>query len=405
MSSKGSESGGGLGAAPVLALGFRPFFLVAMAFGAVAISWWVVLIARGQTMFTPSVTSAMWHAHEMIFGYLFAVIMGFLLTAVGNWTGLKMPSGAGLLGMVLLWASGRVAMAFYGALPWWLVALAVTSAPLSLWYVIGRRVVSAGSKRNYGILVILGLFTVLTLAAQLGMAGIGGWGFWPPLYGALHLAVMLNLVIGGRIIPMFTRNRTKVETRTAPVVDRVALVSALLTGVLVVVSSSVRGVEAVRYVLAAVALVAGCAHVARMRHWGVGAGLRVPMLAVLDLAYLGIVAGYFLLAVSTFVPAVNSVTSVHLFTVAGMGLMTVGMMTRVSLGHTGRPMEDDALIRAIYVTMGLAAVVRLLDYFGSPAFMRGCQVLSGVLVAVSLVLCLVWGVPRLTARRADGKPG
>lgn len=393
------------GPAPVLALGFRPFFLAAAAFGAIAMAWWSWLLASGSSSFELPLTSAMWHAHEMVFGYLLAVIAGFLLTAVGNWTGKKMPTGAGLLGLVALWSAGRVAMAFYGALPSWLVASLVVASPLALLAVVGQRVIAAGSRRNYGVLVILSLFSVLALAAQLGIAGVGRWGFWPPLLGALHLAVVLNLVIGGRIIPLFTRNRTKTPTRSVPWLDRLSLASAALTGALVVVATSVAASPALSYTLAGVAMVAALLNAARMRTWGVGPGLRVPMLAVLHVAYIGLVLGYFALALSTVLPIVNSVTSLHLFTVAGMGLMTVGMVTRVTLGHTGRVIEDDVAVRAVYVLMSLAAVIRLFDYAGQPLVTQLSQVVSGLLFAASLLVACVWAWPRLTAPRPDGKPG
>ncbi|MDA8247763.1 MAG: NnrS family protein [Rhodospirillales bacterium] len=344
-------------AAPaLLSAGFRPFFLLSGAWAAVAIPLWLLLLA-GRADLPTDLPPMLWHAHEMVFGYAVATVAGFLLTAVPNWTGRMPLQGLPLGVLVLLWLAGRAAMLLPGALP------APAGAALDLAFLtvfllaIGREIVAGRNWRNLPVLAALSLLLAANLLVHVGAAA----GFALAMAGIrLGIATLLALIglIGGRIIPSFTRNwlarRDPKGALPAPfgTIDRVALGVTVAALALWVALPDARATGAL---LAG----AGVANAVRLARWRGAATLAEPLLAVLHLGYAWIAAGLLLLGAGDFVTALPAAAALHALTVGAIGTMTVSVMARATLGHTGRALTAGPGISAVFALVTLAAVLRV----------------------------------------------
>jgi uncharacterized protein involved in response to NO len=332
--------------------GFRPFFLFGALYGAFAVPLWILTYLGHLDL--PVLFPAMeWHAHEMIYGYLAAVITGFLLTAVPNWTGRLPLNGWPLVLLLTVWLAGRVAVAMSAELGWVATAvvdcafLAVVAASIL------REIVAGKNWSNLKVLILVGIFIAgnVTFHLELHFEGAA-------LYGrkiGVAAAIMLITLIGGRIVPSFTRNwlaRQQSKKLPAPFgrFDMIALAVGLVSLVAWVVAedSPVTGVAL---------LLAGGLHLARLIRWQGYRTTRDPLVLILHVAYLFIPAGYIVLAASAF-GLVPRTAGLHVWTVGAIGGMTLAVMTRATLGHTGRALKADRLTCAIYAAIILAAVVR-----------------------------------------------
>lgn len=376
---------------PVLALGFRPFFLLAAALGVVWILAWLVILAGGAP--SPLANPILWHAHEMLYGYAVAVVAGFLLTAVKNWTGVPTPTGGRLAVLAVLWLAGRLAMLAPGALPAGVAAaLDVAFLPM-LAFGIGLPIVRAKNRRNFGF---IGLLSVLTAANVVFHAAGGDWPL-RALYLALHVIVLIIVVIGGRIVPNFTAGALGLPVRQDRVTDWVAFGSVALYALL-------HFAGAPGAALGGVAAVAAASNLWRMRGWQSWASRSRPILAVLHVGYLWVPLGFALEAVAQFTGWLTPAAATHALTVGAIGTLTIAMMTRVALGHTGRPIVAAPLIVAAYVMVSVAALVRVLGVAAGLDPVLVWQA-SGALWAATFAIYLVryWGI--LSRPRIDGRPG
>jgi uncharacterized protein involved in response to NO len=336
----------------VFSAGFRPFFLLATFFAVLSVATWLA-VWRGAVS-VPSLFSALdWHVHEMIFGYGAAVVAGFLFTAVPNWTGRLPTRGAPLALLAGVWVAGRVAVAGgFGAGPW--VVLAVDQFFLLLvGAVIAREIVAGRNWRNLKVLIPVSLFWCANVAFHVEALRTGS------AYGAhrpgIAILVFLIMLIGGRIIPSFTRNwlaQRRCEPMPRPF-DRFDAF-AMLAGACALLAW-VAGVPGPFAALLFVA-VAGL-HAARLARWRGGATWRSPLLAMLHLSYAFIPAGFAVAALSA-VGAVSDGAVAHLFAVGAVGTMTLAVMVRATLGHTGRPLEAGPVVTGAFAALLAAALAR-----------------------------------------------
>lgn len=337
-----------------LSYGFRPFFLGAAVFTGLAVLAWVALFA-GRVSADFLYAPREWHVHEMLFGYLPALIAGFLLTAMPNWTDRMPLRGAPLLVLFLLWLGGRLLMAF----PW---AGAATAAVVDgaflvlLATYIWREIVIAGSWDRTPIGILVGLYACTNMFFH--EAALRGAPTDFPERFALSVMTLMLTIIGGRLTPTFTRefladrNIAKLPAVFSPV-DGVAIVSVLV-GVIAWVlqpESAWAGV---------MLMVAGMASVARLVRWGGWRTWREPLVLVLHVGYLWV--GLYLLALGASILGFGFTTAnaVHVLTTGAMGTMTLAVMTRASLGHTGRPRHAGRLTVAMYVLINVGALLRIL---------------------------------------------
>ena len=383
---------------PVLLLGFRPFFLLAGLSAAILILLWGITYSEGMP--ETAYGSVYWHGHEMIFGFVAAVVTGFLLTAVKNWTGRQTANGIPLFMLALLWLLARILPLFPNVFPYWLVAAidflflpAVVAAltPLLL------------KTRNYRNLVFIGILLILAavnLVFHLSVAGVVEAGPRYALYASVYMILLLISIMGGRVIPFFIERGLggDFKRRNIPAIDKAASLFLLLLGVLH--TTGMTGTAT-----AVVALITAVLHFIRLLSWyGKGVWLA-PLLWVLVMAYGWIVAGLFLTALSM-AGVLSTSLALHALTIGGIGLMTMGMMVRVSMGHSGRELYAPVLMASAFVLMNFAVVVRVLLPLMLPAAAYPLLVLiSALLWVVAFAVFVVKMSPVYFSPRVDGRPG
>lgn len=342
----------------ILTYGFRPFFFGAGVWAALAMTLWVPMLSGDLTLPT-AFDLVSWHAHEFLFGYLTAVIAGFLLTAVPNWTGRLPIVGWPLGALFALWLIGRVAVAVSAHLPPLGVALADLAMPLALAAVIGREIVVGKNWRNLIVLAILGVFTLgnalFHLEAARGDYAAQGYG----LRVGLGAVIMMIAVIGGRIVPSFTRNwLVKRGQGLLPVppmqrFDKVALL-ALLAALMVWAFLPDHLLTGTLLALA------GALHAIRLARWAGHRTLSEPLVAVLHLGYAFVPLGALALGTEILAPGIVGMAAAqHLWMGGAAGLMTLAVMTRATLGHTGQTLSAGPGTVGIYTALVVAVLARL----------------------------------------------
>ncbi|HET7545876.1 MAG TPA: NnrS family protein [Polyangiaceae bacterium] len=381
---------------PVLEKGFRPFFLVGAAFAVLAVPLWIIAL-KGGVQPGGAFGVLQWHAHEMLFGFSTAIIAGFLLTAVSNWSGRETVTGWPLAALSGLWVSGRAALFFASDLPRLLPLLVDVSFLPLLSIACGRALFAANNRRNYGFLgLLLGL--ALANAAAHGFALRGDLEAVRLAHRAgLNLILIMLVAMTGRVLPMFTRNATRLSwIRPLPLLER----GSLATVVLLALCDLVPSANALSVALAALAAVL---LLARMRFWGTLHVSRQPLLWILHVGTLFIPFGLALRVVSTFAPSVPPSSSLHALTAGAIGSLTLGMMARVSLGHTGRMLVPARSATWAMAFLVCAAVVRV-----AAPLLSGTRYLQALTVASALwssafLLFLFGYLKILLSPRADAR--
>lgn len=342
----------------ILTYGFRPFFFGAGVWAALAMVLWVPMLSGDLTL-PAAFDPVSWHAHEFLFGYLGAVIAGFLLTAVPNWTGRLPIVGWPLGGLFALWLIGRAAVAVSLYLPPLGVALADLALPLALAAVIGREIVVGKNWRNLIVLAMLGVLTVgngvFHWEAARGGYAAGGYG----LRIGLGAVIMMIAVIGGRIVPSFTRNwlakRAPGRLPVPPMqrFDKAALM-VLVLGLLAWIALPDHPATAI------LLLLAGGLHLVRLVRWAGDRTLAEPLVAVLHLGYFFLPLGAVAIAAEILMPgSLGMAAAQHLWMGGAAGLMTLAVMTRATLGHTGQTLTAGPGTVGIFAALVGAVLARL----------------------------------------------
>ncbi len=338
--------------------GFRPFFFMAGVWAALAMSVWVAVLA-GALALPSAFDPISWHAHEFLWGYLAAVVAGFLLTAVPNWTGRLPIIGWPLAGLAGLWLAGRLAVAASEHLPEWLVALTDLAFLAALAGAIAREIVAGRNWRNLPVLALVVLMLAANAAFHWQAAAGGAPAQGMPARAGLAVAVLLIALIGGRVVPSFTRNwlvRQPTAGRLPVPMGRADVACLALT--LVALGSWVALPETMA--AAVLALAAGLANLWRLARWAVERTLAEPLLWVLHLGYLFVPLGFLLVAGAAIWPAAFPAAGMqHAWLAGAIGVMTVAMMTRATLGHSGRPLTAGRGTMAVYVLIAAAALLRI----------------------------------------------
>lgn len=346
----------------VLSYGFRPLFLLASIWSAVAMIVWIAMLT-GRLALPTAFDPIAWHVHELLYGYLPAVVAGFLLTAVPNWTGRLPVTGAPLLVLVLSWLAGRVAVGFSVQLGPTFTAVVDLSFLTLLSLVIGREVVAGRNRRNLKVLILVALFLG---GNALFHAESAGGGVASSGYGArfgIAVAVFLIMLIGGRIVPSFTRNwlARRRPGRLPTSFNRFDLATMIIAGVALVLWIAAPDITGT----AILCLAAGGLHAWRLARW---AGYRTsaePLVLILHVGYAFVPLGFLAVGWAALSPTtVPASAAIHAWTTGAIGVMTLAVMTRASLGHVGKPLHATWGTGLIYLCVIAAAVSRVASSLG-----------------------------------------
>lgn len=345
----------------ILSYGFRPFFLLGAGWAALTIALWIPLLT-GHLSLPMALAPIEWHVHELVFGYVPAIVAGFLLTAVPNWTGRLPVVGAPLLLLALTWAAGRVAIltsAWIGPAAAAVIDLAFLAA---LTAVIAREIIASGNTRNLRVLAAVGLLLAGNGLFHIELVTGVGAGHGTRL--GVGAAVLLIILIGGRVIPSFTRNWLVAQRAQVPLPVPFDKFDAVVMAASAVTLASWVGLpqSAVTALLAILALALNAARLAR---WSGGHTAGEPLVLVLHVAYAFVPVGFLLLALGILRPDLVAPSgALHGWTAGAIGMMTLAIMTRASLGHTGQPLRATRGISLIYVAAAVSALARIVAAFG-----------------------------------------
>lgn len=373
-------------------LGFRPFYLGGAVFAALALPLWLAMwLGALDFMGLPPLW---WHAHELVFGFAAAIVAGFLFTAVRNWTGLPMPAGGVLGSFVGLWLAGRIGLALGHNLA---IALVDSAFLLVLAAALARKFLRAGNRRNWTLVAVLVALSTANLvfhAAALGRVDVDPLR---AIEAGLMLVVVLESIIGGRVVPGFTANAIPGLRQFKRVwLDRLAIGGGVCAFAL-----DIGGAPPA--LAAAVALLAAGLHGARLAGWNPWSTRHKPILWVLHLSYAWIPAGLALLGLAAYGVVPRS-AAIHALAIGAMAGLIVGMITRTALGHTGRPLHAGRAEVAAYVLVHVAALLRVVAAL-VPAFYTSGLWLAGGAWTLAFAIYAVAYAPILARPRVDGRRG
>lgn len=383
---------------PILRGGFRPFFLGGAAWAVVALTIWLLSLA-GQIDIPTTFDALAWHRHEMLFGFVGAVIAGFLLTAIPNWTG-RLPIGGGPLASLFgIWLAGRLAMLFSADLGPALAAIVDVSFYVVLAAVAAREVIEANN-RNVPIVGLVLLFGIANGLDHLAAAGILIDPALPWQLAVALVTLMISL-IGGRIVPSFTRNwlaKCGVTKGLPGQPNRFDLMAIGLTALALLAWIAAPSGWLPGMLLA----LAAAAQTIRLARWKGWKAVRDPLVLILHIGYAWVPIGLALLAASQFGPSVVQSAAVHALTAGAMGTMILAVMTRASLGHTGRELRAGPTTQVSYLLITVGAALRVAASLSALDYRMGLEV-AGVCWLGSFVLFIFNYGPILFAPRIGEK--
>jgi uncharacterized protein involved in response to NO len=343
-------------AGPALfAYGFRPFFLAAGFWGAFGILLWLPQYLGALTL--PTHFGPLdWHIHEMLYGYVAAAVAGFLLTAIPNWTGRLPVNGWPLAALAALWIAGRAAVLVSAAIGGLAAAAVDVSFLAVLAIVAGREIVAGKNWRNLRVLAVLGALIAGNIVFHAEVLHNGSANYGERI--AIGAVLLLISLVGGRIVPSFTGNWIKRENPgRMPVpfgrVDGITMATSALA-LLVWIAAPAHAITG------ALLLVAGALQAVRVARWAGDRTVADRLVLVLHAAYIFVPLGFLLVGASVFTDAVPLTAGLHAWNAGAIGLMTLAVMTRATLGHTGRPLQASAITQGIYACVFVAAVLRII---------------------------------------------
>lgn len=378
--------------AALFSYGFRPFFLGAGLFAFLAMLVWIVALATGLEIGGTTYGATLWHGHEMLFGYAAAALAGFLLTAVPNWTGRLPVAGRPLLWLVLLWIAGRLVMLQPDLLGVWPAALVDAAFLVSLATIVAREIITGSNWKNLKVLVGVTLLAALNLWCH--AAALASLDTQLPLRLATGIYVLLVAIIGGRIIPSFTRNwlSRRSDTRLPASFGRFDIAAILALALALVTWSILPGWPPV----ALLSLVAAGLNAIRLWRWRGLRTLEEPLVLVLHLGYAFVPLGLVAIALAA-LGWLAIASALHVLTVGVVGLMTLAVMSRATRGHTGRPLVASHTTSVSYLLLLLAVVIRpFAELIGE--HYHTLLMLGGIAWLLAFALFVLEHAPMLVAR-------
>ena len=378
----------------LFSLGFRPFFLLATVFASFAMFAWVTVylfsVQLSSFSYYPMI---IWHSHEMVFAYAMAVVAGFLLTAIRNWTGVQTVNGLGLMLLVVTWIVGRVAP-FIINIPWLIAVLDMLFLPV-LAVFIAIPLVQVGNRRNYFMIALVLIMAALNLLVHLDVLGVLVNMANLAIKTAFYLIIALIIIMAGRVFPMFSQNgvANKYQVQKYSLIEKLALPSYLFFMLSIVFIG-------VPELVLLSSLIAAVIHLVRLKGWYNQQIWQVPLVWVLHVGYLFLIIGFIMSAVGVYKPSLYFM-ALHAFSIGTLGMVTIGMMARVSIGHTGRNLKfPPKIIKPVFLLMVAAVITRSII----PVFVSGIYkwtiIASGIMWSLAFLLFAlsyvsIWIKPRV----------
>jgi len=385
---------------PILRLGFRPFFLAAGLFSILAMAIWMANYVYSVEFSFSGIAPSLWHAHEMMFGYVMAVVAGFLLTAIKNWTGEEVLRGKALAFLFLLWLAARLLPLTGLMIAVEIIAVVDVAFLFLLAVACLRPVLKVKQYKQIGIVSKIFLLMLCNVAFYLGLMGVLADGVQWGLYSALYMIIALIFVMMRRVMPMFIKNGIDgdVELTNRAWVDHSSLVLLVCLWISDVFTEydNLTAIFAVLLTLL---------HTLRLAGWYTSKIWSKSLVWVLVVAYAFFILGFALKALSI-TSGISPFLSVHAFTAGGIGLLTIGMMSRVALGHTGRNVfEPPAIVFWSFATLLLGVIVRVIfPLFNMELYVYWIGI-SQMLWMISFVIFVFVYAPMLLSERVDGRDG
>ena len=379
----------------LLSYGFRPFFLFGALYAGLAILAWMPMLS-GQLAVASTFAPVDWHVHEMLYGYLAAVVAGFLLTAIPNWTGRLPIQGGPLLALFAVWVAGRVAVTLSAQIGW-LAAAAIDCAFLILLIAACAREIVAGKNwRNLRVLVMVALLLAGNVAFHVE-AHLRGHAEYGARVGIAAI-MLLIVLIGGRIIPSFTRNWLVRENpgRLPTPFDRFDAITLALSALAFVLWIALPN----GWPTAVVLFAAAALNVVRLARWAGDRTLRDRLVLILHVGYLFVPLGFLLAGLSA-LDLVMPSAAIHAWMAGAAGTMTLAVMTRASLGHTGNALTASPATQAIYAGVIIAALARICAALGPAWSAWTLDLAAYAWAAAFLGFAAAYGPMLLKAKRTE----
>ncbi|MDT8453273.1 MAG: NnrS family protein [Gammaproteobacteria bacterium] len=386
---------------PLLRLAFRPLFLGGTLFSIIAISWWVYFWLNPFN-WSPHGGPVWWHGHEMLFGFGAAIVVGFLLTAVQTWTGVIGVRGKPLAVLALSWLFGRLLLAFGVDLPGSIIAIGDVTFLLLAVIAMAYPVIKARQWRNLMFVPLLLVLALLNAASHWAVITEQAQLATQALHGTIMVFALIISIVGGRVIAAFTANTTGCQ-RARPIqwLDTVSITSIIL--MLIMAFFGFANVSSV--LLLIISVIAALANGGRFLRWGIQHSGSDPLLWSLHLAYAFIPVGFLLIALHSIGLMDNLSAALHGITVGAIGGMILAMISRVTLGHTGRGLTPPHLISLAFICILLAAVVRIVLPAWLPQLNSWGIGIAGVLWVLAYGIYFYYYAPMLVSARVDGGLG
>jgi len=377
-----------------LALGFRPFFLLGIWSAAV-----LMLVSTigfsGQIWHDNYFDLPLWHAHEMVFGYATAVIAGFLLTSVRNWTGLPTPTGTALALLVLLWLAPRLLSAVPLLSPPAFALLDSLFLPL-LAFILFKPILKAKQPHNFPIPLLILMLGVCNAAIHMEALGQLEAVSSQAMQIAVITIIALITVVAGRVVPFFMQRTIGERPAENKLIEKLALPSVLLFAATIALDNG--------WLIVNTAFLTALVHAVRLISWFDIKAMREPMLWVLLAGYAGLVAGFIMYGLALILDF-STVQALHAWTIGAIAMFTLGMMTRVGLGHTGRPVQALRWIPAAFVLMFIATLSRAFLPLFDPELLDSAIIISATCWIVAFTIIGIRYTSILLRPRPDGKAG
>jgi len=387
---------------PFFRLGFRPFFFSGAVFSIIAIILWL-LMYKGTISLSPLGGGYWWHIHEMIFGFGCAIVAGFLLTAVQNWTGMRGVQGTELILLFILWIVGRVVLLMPDLLGHTFSTIIDLSFLPAVAFLLAKPIVAVKQYRNLFFVPLLLLFTIANLEMHLAL-------YYPKIftttfagYAGVMLVTFLMSVMAGRVAPMFTANGTQTPKATPlPWLDKVTNGSLAII-MLSLLLQPIVGFSSVFF--GSILIISGFFQTMRWLRWRPWITLGIPLLWSIHASIKFISFGLIILGLSYLIPEIPSSHVWHILTIGGMGGLILAMISRVSLGHTGRPLSPPKAMSFAYAFIIIASLVRAFGPWAIPEKTLLFIDISGTFWIFAFVIFAVTYAPMLLKARKDGRPG